>query len=199
MKKISTLLLLLLGMLGTVLAQREETVFGRAGLRLSGAWGGSSLQLTAFDGDYALLSGGQGGLEFNKSVFIGWGGYRLVDEVRFDDLPNQNLDLSFNGPILGVAFRPHKIVHPKVSLMTGRGEASFRGEPGTDRLFVIQPAGGVTVNVFRWFHLGVEVGYRFVDGTELSGLSDRDLSAAFGQLRFQFGWSWGGSKIDIDF
>ncbi|MEL6637622.1 MAG: hypothetical protein AAFW73_08690 [Bacteroidota bacterium] len=199
MKRISILFLLCLGILGTAVAQREETVFGRSGLRLSGAWGGSSLQLSAFDGDYALLSGGHGGLEFNKSIFLGWGGYNLVDEVRFADLPTQNLDFSFNGPILGVSLKPHRIIHPRVSLMAGSGEARFRGEPGRDRLFVIQPSGGVAVNVFRWFHLAVEVGYRFVDGTELSGLEDRDLSAAFGQLRFQFGWSWGGNRVDIDF
>lgn len=172
-------------------AQKEETVFGKSGLRLTGAWGGSTTSFTAFDSDYAVLSGGFGGVEFNRFLFLGWGGYRLVDEVRFTDLNQQDFDLDYNGLILGFGSKSHKIVHPQVMLLTGAGKASLADQAGRDNVFVVQPSAGITVNVFRWFHLGLEGGYRFVNGTDLVGLSDNNLSAAFGQIRFMFGWSWG--------
>lgn len=198
MKRICLLFIACFCLILGLQAQSEETVFGKSGLRLSGAWGGSTVNLTAFDGDYAVLSGGFGGLEFNKTIFLGWAGYELVDEVTFTDLRPQSFNLSFNGPILGVHVKANKIVHPQVSLMAGGGRARLQDQLGRDRIFVIQPAVGVNINVFRWFHLAVEGGYRFVNGTDLNGLTDSTLSSAFGQLRFQFGWSWGRARGDIN-
>lgn len=190
MKKILFLLSAML-LVFSLSAQQEETVFGKTGLRLTGAWGGSSTNFTAFDSDYAVLSGGFGGLEFNRFLFLGWGAYRLVDEVRFTDLAQQDFDLDYNGLILGFSTKSHKVVHPQVMLLTGAGKARLEDQSGSDNVFVVQPSVGMTVNVFRWFHLGLEGGYRFVNGTDLAGLNDNNLSAAFGQVRFMFGWSWG--------
>ena len=190
MKKILLLFSAMLILL-SVNAQQEETVFGKSGLRITGAWGGSTTNFTAFDDDYAVLSGGFGGVEFNRFLFLGWGGYRLVDEVRFANLSQQDFDLNYNGLMLGFSSKSHKVVHPQVMLLTGGGRARLADQGGTDRVFVVQPSAGVTVNIFRWFHLSLEGGYRFVNGTDLVGLTDNNLSNAFGQIRFLFGWSWG--------
>lgn len=187
-----TLLIFALALLvANVYGQREETLFGKTGLRITGAWGGSATSLTSFGEDYAVLSGGFGGVEFNQNLFIGWGGYQLVDEVRFSDLPTQDFDLEYNGLIVGFAPRSHKVVHPQGMIMAGRGRAELDDQAGRDNVFVIQPTLGATVNVFRWFHVSLEGGYRFVNGTDLPGLSDANLSSPFGQVRFLFGWSWG--------
>ncbi len=199
MKRICLLFIACCCLIFGLQAQSEKTVFGKTGLHLSGAWGGSTVNFTAFDGDYAVLSVGFGGLEFNKTLFLGWGGYELVDEVTFSNLRPQSFNLSFNGPIIGVNIKAHKIVYPQVSLMVARGRARLQDQLGRDRIFVIQPAAGVNVNVFRWFHVAVEGGYRFVNGTDLTGLTDAALSSFFGQLRFQFGWSWGNSRGEDDF
>ena len=190
MKKISLMALSLL-MTVSLFAQREETLFGKSGLRLSGAWGGSTLSVTKFSDDYAVFSGGFGGLEFGKSVFVGWGGYSLVNDVEFDAFTAQNFEMNYNGLMLGYAFNGQKAIHPTFMLMGGKGDIELEDAGSSDKIFVIQPSLGVELNVFRWFHLGLTGGYRIVTDTDIVGLTDNDLSAPFGQISFKFGWSWG--------
>ena len=150
--------------------QREETIFGVAGLDLTGAWGGPLTSITSFDGDNAFFRGGFGGLEFNRSLFVGWGGMTLEDEVEFDAAPGQKVGMKFNGLMLGYAFKPNKVIHPSVNLHTGTGRITFEGEK--DNIYVIQPSAGLNINIFRWFHLNVEGGYRFVNGVDQDIFSD---------------------------
>jgi hypothetical protein len=49
----------------------------------------------------------------------------------------------------------------------------------------------VEINVFRWFHIGLEGGYRFISDTNVAGLTNQDLSGLYGQATFKFGFSWG--------
>jgi hypothetical protein len=60
-----------------------------------------------------------------------------------------------------------------------------------DRIFAVQPTAGIEINVFRWFHVGLEGGYRFISDSNVEGLTDSDLSGPFGQATLRFGWSWG--------
>jgi len=167
-------------------AQRDETIFD--GLSLTGAWGGPMVNLTKFGEDFTLMRGGFGGLEFNKTMFIGWGGLDTRERVTIDG--RDEFDLDFNGIILGATPQAFKSLHPKIMLMTGGGDLNVIGE-GDDNIWVIQPSAGVEINVFRWFRFGAEAGYRFVTDTDVPGISDGDVSAFFGQLTFRFGYSWG--------
>ena len=63
-----------------------------------------------------------------------------------------------------------------------------------DRIFALQPSLGVEINVFRWLHLGLEGGYRFISDSNLEGLDDAALSGGFGQATLRFGWSWGRTR-----
>lgn len=171
-------------------AQRDQTLFNRTGLGLSGAWGGSVIGLTAFDDNYAVTRGGYGGLEFGKNLLIGYGGFRTTDEVAIGQNANSNFDLDYHGLILGYGVKSEKVVHPEILLLVGGGNADVNKE-GDDRVLVIQPAAGIEVNVFRWFRFGINGGYRFVANTDLPNLSDKDLSAFYGELKFKFGFSWG--------
>lgn len=170
-------------------AQRDETLFNR-GIGLSGAWGGSSFGMTAFKDDVGIMTGGYGGLEFNKNVFIGWGGFETQNDVNFGTNGDSEFDLQYNGLILGYAMGSHRVLHPQFMLLTGGGRARVQGQ-GSDNVFVLQPSVGVEVNVFRWFRIGLDAGYRVVTNTDLDGLKSTDLSAPYGELKFKFGWSWG--------
>lgn len=172
-------------------AQTDETLFGRSGLKLTGAWGGSNIGLTSFDNENALLRGGFGGLEFNKEVLIGLGGVRTDEAVTFDNNGRQDeFKLDFGGLYVGYVPRSFQVIHPKFSFLTGGGKVKVNGKDD-DNIFVFQPAGGAEVNVFRWFKLGIEGGYRFVSGTDFDRLKDDDLSSFFVEMKFRFGWSWG--------
>ena len=171
-------------------AQKEETVFGYSGLRLTGFWGGPSSGTSFYGDNYAFQKGGFFGFEFNNSVFLGWAWYRIEDEVRFGNLPPQNFDLRYNGFLLNISAFPNKVVHPKFSLLTGRGNFNLQFE-GRDRVFMLQPAAGIEVNLFRWWHMTFEGGYRMAANNHYFALSDSDLSAWFLQATFAFGFSWG--------
>ena len=191
MKRYYLSFMLLIFCLTFSFAQREETIFGVGGFDLTGAWGGPLTSIASFDGDNALFRGGFGGLEFNRSLFIGWGGMSLQDEVQLEGAANQliDVDMKFNGLMLGYAFKQNKVIHPMINLHTGTGHLRFEGIK--DNIYVIQPSAGININIFRWFHLSAEGGYRFVNGVDQNEFEDSDLSVVYGELKFKFGWSWG--------
>jgi len=172
---------LMIGLLAiTTFAQRDETIFGKSGLRLTGAWGANTTNLTLFEDDFAVITGGYGGLEFGKSIFIGWGGYGTSNDFRIGtDLQNTDLNLRYNGLMLGYAPLAHRAIHPKFTILAGSGNLRIRGE-GTDNVLVVEP--GI-----------LDGGYRFVTNTDLL-VNDSDVSAAYGQLTFKFGYSWGSRR-----
>jgi hypothetical protein len=193
MKKIAFLAVTLFASVFTLSAQKEQTLFGSSGLRLSGGWGASTTSLTFFKDDFAITTGGFGGLEFGKTVFLGWGGFRTTNDFRIDKLTTDRVSMNYNGLMVGYAPKAHKAIHPQFMILGGGGRMSVRGE-GTDEIFVIQPSAGVELNVLRWFRIGLEGGYRFVGDTDFNGIVDSDVSAPFGQLTFKFGYSWGRSN-----
>ncbi|HMR43520.1 MAG TPA: hypothetical protein PKC40_06790 [Saprospiraceae bacterium] len=174
----------------SLFSQSDETLFGRSGLRFTGAWGASTTNLTFFEDDFAIVNGGYGGLEFGKNVFIGWGGFRTANNFEIDRFDNDRFEMRYNGLMLGYAPGSFKVLHPKFMLLTGGGRLKVAGE-NSDEIFVLQPSAGVEINVFKWFRLGLEGGYRFVADADLLNIKDADISAPFGELTFKFGWSWG--------
>lgn len=170
-------------------AQRTETVFGRGGLQFSGVWGAWSYNYSSYNDDFVYVRGGYGGLEFNRTVLIGYAGYSFRDEAEVDDF-NQTFDLNYNGLYLAVYPNSRKVVHPRFAVIIGGGETRFE-DGRDDNVFIVQPSAGLEVNVTKWFKLGLEGGYRFVTNNDIPEVEDGDLSAPFGQLNLKFGFSWG--------
>lgn len=170
-------------------AQKDETLIGKTGLRFSGIWGGSNVGLIGFDGSNHGMTGGFFGLEFSKVLTLGFGGASASESTTYNGALRK-YDINYGGLLVGYAYKPHKVVHPRVSFLMGSGNLKIKGEPD-DNIFVVQPSAGVEVNLFRWFRMGLEGGYRFVSNTSLPKPSDEEVSAPFAQLSFRFGWSWG--------
>lgn len=172
-------------------AQRDQTLFGQSGLRMTGVWGGPMSNIMTLNDDYTNFSGGFGGLEFNKNVFIGWGGMKSSTDIKLDAFPDQNLEMRYNGLMIGYAPRADRVLHPRFSILAGGGQVEV---PGVDRdkIFVIQPSAGIEVNIFRWARIGLDAGYRVVTDTDIKDLKDSDLSGFYGELKFSFGISWRG-------
>ena len=177
----------------SLFAQREETVLGWRGLGLSGGWGGWTNSLTQFDEEYSVMSGGFGGLEFGKTLLIGTGGYHLATDVINDPGANQKMDLNYGGLMLGYGINSWRAVHPTITVLGGGGTVKLQNE-GSDHIYVVQPQAGIEINVVRWFHLGLEGGYRFVGDSDFASLSDKRLSGPFGEVRLKFGYSFGGGR-----
>ncbi|MEM9917030.1 MAG: outer membrane beta-barrel protein [Bacteroidota bacterium] len=170
-------------------AQKEQTVFGKTGLRLTGAWGGPATNISKIGNENVYFRGGFGGLEFNRSVFLGWASYTLQDEI-IQGLPVDRLQMRYRGPMIGYAVQPNKTVHPKFMMMVGPGHVEVNDEGVRDKILVLKPSVGLGINIFRWLHMDLEGGYRFVSDTEQPSLSDDDLSNFYAGIKFKFGFSW---------
>jgi hypothetical protein len=179
-------------MSNTALAQKEETILGSRGLRFSGIWGGPKTQITKFGTSNSYMNGGVLGLEFGNALYIGYGTNTLTSDVKWNDnTQTGDFKYQWSGPVVGYSFNSFKRAHPTLSVQAGQGNVWFN-ENTKDKIFVVQPTVGVELNVFRWFHVGLDGGYRFTSNTDpsISGLTDSQLSGAFGQLSLRFGYSW---------
>jgi hypothetical protein len=172
-----------------LLAQKDETLIGKTGLKLTGLWGGSNIGLIGFDGENYGMAGGFFGLEFSKSLLLGYSGSSSSESTTYNG-QLRKYDISYGGFLVGYTYQSHKVVHPRVSFLIGSGTLKVKDNPD-DYIFVVQPSAGFEVNLFRWFRMGLEGGYRFVSNTDIPKPNEGDASAPFGQLSFRFGWSWG--------
>lgn len=180
--------LLLIG--SSVNAQSDQTIFNRFNFRLTGAWGGTVAGASKVGDNFAPMGGGYGILEFDKQYLIGWGGYYIDDIVQFD-ADRLDYNLSYNGLIIGYTPQAYRVVHPRIMALIGSGRAIVNGR--SDRTPVVRVEGGAEFNVFRWFRISANGGYRFLLDVETTpaGISSSDLSGIYGEVKFQFGWSWG--------
>lgn len=161
-------------------AQKDQTLFGNGGLRLSGFWFGGTSNMHILDAENDIYRGGHFVFEFNDNWLIGWSNFRINAA---------DWDLKSNGAFIGYSHNSDAVVHSvfHVSVANGRLSSELQSR---DRVWTVVPAGGVEVNVLRWFRLGLEGGYRFVSDVEIPGLQDGDISGGFATLRLRFGYSW---------
>ncbi|MCB9285625.1 MAG: hypothetical protein H6563_16345 [Lewinellaceae bacterium] len=189
--KRSLLIVVLMGAALTLAqAQADETLFNKSGLGLTGAWGGWNTGVAVFGDQPALTKGGFGGLEFGKNLFIGWAGQKTVNRLPFASEQPSRFGFDYGGLLVGYAPGARNAIHPQFGLLIGGGEARVENV-GSDAVWVIQPSLGVELNVFRWFRIGVEGGYRYFSNSNIPDYTDQDFSNFYGQLRLKFGWSWG--------
>jgi len=187
MKKLLLLLVLLMTTTIFVSAQKDETIFGRSGIKLTGAWGGYMQNISTFENDFSMSRNSFFVFELNKKVLIGWDGLN----AEFNKSNLGNLDLNSNGFTLGYSPLAHKPIHPIVNLYGGKGK--IKGTEIIDNVYVWQPSLSVEMNVFRWFKIGIDGGYRIVTESNLGGgITDQDLSGPYAGLKLKFGWSWRG-------
>ena len=192
MKKLTTLLFFVFLSFGLFSQQNhydqpsgERTLFNNGGIRLTGLWGGSTNGFVKFQNDFSLNNGGYFVFELNENFLIGWSGYGSGT-----DLPDgTRVGIDGNDLILGYTFDSNKTIHPTAYLKGGRGTLEI-GENIRDNVFVIEPSIGVELNIFKFMRLGIDGGYRFVNGVNTAGYSDQDFSSAFIGLRLKFGYSW---------
>jgi len=60
----------------------------------------------------------------------------------------------------------------------------------SDRFLVGQATVGFELNLFQWFRLGVDGGYRFASGVENDFVTANDIGGAVMQIEARFGFSW---------
>lgn len=183
-------LALALCFVSSIYGQKDETLFGSRSVGLTGFWAAGGLNYTSFENDWSFFGGTNFSFEFGKSLLIGWGNYTSGINIDIQGLDTP-VSFKYGGLMLGFTPQSRKVLHPRITLLTGRGRATFTDDGDSDRVFVFQPSAGLELNVFRWFRVGAEGGYRIVSGVDSNLLTNKDLSRPFAQVDLRFGFSWG--------
>lgn len=170
---------------------RERTLLGD--LDLTGFWGGPTYNYSMTGDDWALVRGGFGGMEFGEELFIGYGGWRSREDFRTNDDPEAGPNYNFRQGGLILAYSPGRdnSIHPRFTTIIGPGSIDVEGDNlDRDRMLIGQAMVGLELNLFQIMRLGIDGGYRFANGVDLDGISDRDVSGAVLQIEARFGFSW---------
>ncbi len=167
-------------------AQRQETLFGHNGLGITGMWGSATYNYSFFDEDYVYNRGGNIGLEFGNNFFVGYGWSRFRENANPEGA--RSFRMRYNGVLLAVAPGAYQAVHPRISALIGGGRV-FPDNLPRSQVFVFQPSAGIEVNVFQWFRVGLEGGYRIVTNSSTPDLSSTDISSPFAQIDLRFGFT----------
>ncbi len=166
-----------------------------------GGFGGPVLKFSSINNDPVLFIGGRGGWIINfrpdHAFVFGGGGYGLSTDVEIDDVMLSGepvyLNMGYGGLELEYVNRTRNLVHFSVYTLIGAGGADYSEavqnleDQNGDTFFVIEPGISAFLNVASFFRIGAGVSYRFINGINLDGVSDSDVSGTSAVLTFKFG------------
>ncbi|PQJ35304.1 hypothetical protein BSZ35_12450 [Salinibacter sp. 10B] len=197
---VAIILLLSLGAVSSAYAQDGETSTDETliqGIQSSGGYGAPTVALTSVHGEWAVLSGGQGGWILNRQFVIGGAGRGLV--TRPGTTVNgqaAEIQMGYGGLLLEYIGAPSELVHYSLTTVVGGGSVQLVDEDYEPRydasfnqagIFVTEAGGRLELNVTSFFRMGVGGGYLFVSGSDLPTVSDSDLRGPYGELSLRFG------------
>jgi len=193
-------LLLSLGAVSSAYAQDGETPTDETliqGIQSSGGYGAPTVALTSVHGEWAVLSGGQGGWILNRQFVLGGAGRGLatLPSTSVNGVERE-IQMGYGGLLLEYIGAPSELVHYGLSAVIGGGSVQLvrdgydhRDDEAFDQsaLFVTEAGGRLELNVTSFFRMGVGGGYLFVSGSDVATVSDADLRGPYGELSLRFG------------
>ncbi|MDH5597596.1 MAG: hypothetical protein OEY34_00645 [Cyclobacteriaceae bacterium] len=167
-------------------------------------FGAFDLTFSSMYGRNVLLTGGHGGILFNKTFFLGIGGTGIATPIEFDGAdPAKVLRLNggYGGLMMGYSFAPQEIFHVNIRTLFAAGgmevtdpEFTWNGVDPYNLIensvfFAVEPYVEAEVNVTRFFRIGLGVSYRYTSGLKLdrNAIYDADISGISGNMSFKFG------------
>lgn len=175
----------------------------------NGGFGGPRVKFTSIKGNLGVLVGAYGGWLIDHKFLLGGGGYGLANNIEADKgvqsvlnfYAQPYIDFGYGGVVLEYYFNPDKVLHSSVSVLIGGGGASYRGADNDKKLtasggshydsgdgfFVVEPGLSAELNIAKYFKIGFNVSYRYVNGVDLYGLKNSDFSNVSGGIALKFG------------
>jgi len=170
----------------SVFGQRDETFLSNPSLKLTGVWFSSSFSTPHIVTKNPDAVGEIFALEFNKDYLVG--GENMDWHTETNSLGE--VDITAKSLFVGYAHDGFKVIHPTVGFSIGRARVEADGHVPLKTTTSLASV-GAEFNVFRWFRLGGEVGYRHIVTPENTWLESTDFSGPYAAIRLKFGWSWG--------
>lgn len=147
------------------------------------------------NGKAGMFLGLKGSWLINHSISIGGGSYWLFD-VKTDEISTDEkliyLDMRYGGIEVGYVPQYKKKVDLGFHTFLGIGGIGLREHNPTyqtdfDNFYVIEPRVSMDIEIVRWFHLELGVGYFFALGAELGEITSKDISGPAGTISLKFG------------
>ncbi|SFW15133.1 hypothetical protein [Chitinophaga sancti] len=184
-------------------AQTETLFSKKSGSTKFGAYGVPAANLTSIGGNFAVMTGGYGGIFINKKWMFGAGAYSLVNNITSTYAPSatpglkQYLNFWYTGLAVEYTHNTDQLIHWTAGALVGGGAVARRNKETFnlddneykyhtyDRsgLFVAEPFANIELNVTSYLRLDLGATYRFVQGSNTPNISNGDLSMA----SFHFG------------
>jgi hypothetical protein len=167
----------------------------------SSGFGGPNLKVTRLNNEWGLMVGGGGAWYINHAFAIGGAGYGLVTNHLAPKVAGMDTARYFNfgygGGTLEYVVMSDDLLHFSVNTLVGAGAVNHRfGHFGIDQrnewdhgdaFFVVEPGVNVEANITKYMRIDVGGSYRWVNGIELDGLSNKDFSGPSANLTLKFG------------
>lgn len=180
-------------------AQETETLFSENvshGVYVSPVYGATSL-----NGEFTYLRGTRGAWLMNmnngRTVNLGLARYWTHTEfepVNWTNTDENEPDMStrYGGFELEYVHQTNSLFHFSAQALIGSGTVEYADSDlvfnrPSDSYFVLQPGINLNLNVTEWFRLSGSVFYRYTEGVDLEGTSDKDLSGTTSYIALRFG------------
>ena len=149
------------------------------------------LKITPIKSQTTELAGGILGTSVGRALYLGVGGYTLVNSVNADSgaLKLKAFDIWYVGAHADYTLFSTELFHGSLSGFLGGGQANNSATAASSEsanLFVAEPDINLEFNLTSTLELGVGIGYRFVNGSDLDKLSNSDLSSWVGTVFFRW-------------
>jgi hypothetical protein len=169
--------------------EEEKTIFKKQNLEGNGGWGGYRWMIGEVAGQTVNISSFHMLGEYERKYHIGYN-FNWVSDKMYHLVNGENRRMRFRWHSLQChyIFAPQRAIHPIIGTDLGIGRIILN-DFGKDRIYVAAPSTGLELNLYRWFHLAVEGGYRAVFNTDLADLKNQNFSGFFGLVTLKFGWS----------
>lgn len=165
----------------------------------SGYFGGPVFKVTEVNNELAFMIGGRGGWILNHKYAIGFGGYKMINEVN----AHAETRIAYNSPNLRTSFEymglefvnviySEKLIHYTFYSLTGLGNIYLFGPRYTsssyaDIFFIFEPAINVIINIHPLIRLGIGISYRLLSGVDTYGMDKSDIGGFGGTITLKLG------------
>lgn len=149
------------------------------------------LKITPIKSQTTELAGGILGTSVGRALYLGVGAYTLVNSVNADSgaLKLKALDIWYVGAHADYTLFSTELFHGSLSGFIGGGQVNNSASSAISdsaNLFIAEPDINLEFNLTTTLELGVGIGYRFVNGSDLGTLSNSDLSSWVGTVFFRW-------------
>jgi hypothetical protein len=177
------------------LTAQEQTLLSRN--MTHGGYGSWGVHVSQLNGETAYLSTSRLVWLINHSYSLGLGGYDLIGSVDGPltlDSESRFINLDLGGVELGYIFAPNSVIHGSIRVLGSLGQVEYHNDNlddpwqgEEDFVAAIVPSVDLMVNVTSFIHMGINASYRIVNGVDLDGLTNADLSGPSLGAVIQFG------------